>query len=89
MTLDLSKTLLAALRCPDNKQSLTLADDATLERLNKAIATGGIKNLSGTPLDQPITAGLIREDCQRLYLITDGFPIMLVDEAIDLGQLAS
>ena len=89
MPLELSKTLLAALRCPDSKQSLNLADEVTLERLNQAIAAGGVVNLSAKVLSEPITAGLIREDRQRLYLITDGFPVMLVDEAIDLRQLDS
>ena len=87
MPLDLSKTLLAALRCPDSKQSLTLADDVTLERLNQAIAAGGIENRSGKPVTEPLPAALIREDRQRIYPVTDGFPVMLVDEAIGLGQL--
>ena len=87
MPLDLSKTLLAALRCPESKQTLTLADEVTLERLNQAIANGSVKNLSGAELSEPIEAGLVREDRKRLYPIADGFPIMLIDEAIEIDEL--
>ncbi len=89
MPLELSKTLLAALRCPDSKQALTLADAVTRERLNQAIAAGNVNNLAGKAVTDPIEAGLIREDRQRLYPITDGFPIMLIDESIDLTTLDS
>lgn len=87
MPLELSKTLLAALRCPESKQPLSLADKATMECLNRAIATGTVKNLAGNAVTDPIEAGLIRDDRQRLYPITDGFPIMLIDESVELGQL--
>lgn len=87
MPLDLSKTLLAILRCPETRQPLTLADDVTLERLNQSIAAGEIKNVAGEAVTEAIGAALIRDDQQRLYLISDGFPIMLIDESIDLSQL--
>ncbi len=87
MPLELSKTLLAALRCPESKQSLSLADEETMRRLNQTIAAGGVNNVAGNAIVDPIEAGLIREDRQRLYPITDGFPIMLIDESVELGQL--
>ena len=89
MPLDLSKTLLAVLRCPETKQQLMMADEDTLARLNKSIETGEVKNVAGDPVTEAIGAALIRDDQQRLYLITDGFPIMLIDESIDLGQLSN
>jgi len=89
MPLELSKTLLAALRCPESKQPLTLADEATLERLNQAIAKGEVKNSAGKTVAEAIEAGLIREDGNRLYPITEGFPIMLIEESIDLSVLHS
>jgi len=89
MPLELSKTLLAALRCPESKQSLTVADEVTIERLNQGIATGTLSNVAGNPISEQIEAGLIRDDRLRLYPITDGFPIMLIEESIDLGQLDS
>ena len=89
MPLDLSKTLLAVLRCPETKQQLMMADEVTLERLNQAIERGEVTNVAGDPVTEAIGAALIRDDQQRLYLITDGFPIMLIDESIDLGQLSA
>jgi uncharacterized protein YbaR (Trm112 family) len=84
--LDLSKTLLAVLRCPESKQQLMMADEVTLERLNQAIGRGQVKNVAGDPVTEAVSAALIRDDQQRLYLISDGFPVMLIDESIDLAQ---
>lgn len=89
MPLELSKILLAALRCPDSKQALSLADETTIDRLNQAIAAGSVKNFAEKTLTEPIEAGLIRDDRQRLYPINDGFPIMLIDESVDLSTLDS
>lgn len=89
MPLELSKILLAALRCPESRQSLTLADEATIGRINQAIGAGTMKNIGGNAITAPIEAGLIREDRQRLYPISDGFPIMLIDESIELASLSS
>ena len=64
-----------------------MADEVTLERLNQAIERGEVNNVAGDPVTDPIGAALIRDDRQRLYLISDGFPVMLIDESIDLGKL--
>jgi len=79
------ESLVTILRCPENHQPLTQADPDTLLELNKNIARKQISNRGGAIVEAEIEAGLIREDRQRLYPIRDGFPIMLVDEAIDLG----
>lgn len=68
----LTNELLKRLRCPENGQSLHLADAESL---------GKIQAQAGDDID----AGLIREDGQRAYPIRDGFPILLLDAAIELG----
>ena len=79
--------LLSMLVCPDQRTPLTLADEALVARVNRAIQGGRLKNRAGDQVERTIEGGLLRQDGVVLYLIVDGIPIMLVDEAILLDQL--
>ena len=74
--------LLEILRCPETLTPLVEADEELVTRLNAAIAAGQIKNKSGEAVTEPVQGALVREDKTILYPIRDGFPVMLVDEAI-------
>jgi uncharacterized protein YbaR (Trm112 family) len=76
--------LLDILVCPETKQALHLADARVLEPLNAAIAAGTVRTRGGRILEEPVSAGLMREAGDVLYPIRDDIPIMLVDEAIPL-----
>ena len=78
----LDPDLLRILACPETLQGLALADAALLERLNAKIRQGGVKNQGGTAVSEPLEAGLVREDRQRVYPIKEGIPVLLVDEGI-------
>ena len=78
-------SLIKILRCPENHQSLSMAEPDTLLELNQRIAANQLKNHGGTLVEAVIEAGLVREDRKRLYPVIDGFPVMLVDEAIDMA----
>jgi len=80
--------LLKILVCPENKTPVVLADDALMAKLNAAIEAGTLKNRAGQKVEEKADGGLVREDKQYLYLIRDDIPIMLIDEAIPLNQLA-
>ena len=82
----ISKELLDILLCPDSKQSLTLAEPALLDTLNRRIRQGTLKNRAGTVVSDPIDGGLVREDRRYLYVIRDDIPVMLIDEAIPLQE---
>ncbi len=80
--------LLSILVCPENKTPVALADEALMVKLNAAISAGTLKNRAGEKVDEKADGGLVREDKKYLYLIRDDIPIMLIDEAIPLDQLA-
>lgn len=84
----ISQELIDILVCPESQQRLELADGALLARLNDAVGAGNLKNRAGEPITQPLAGGLVREDRQLLYPIIDDIPVMLIDEAIPLDQLA-
>ena len=80
--------LLEILVCPENHLPVGMADAALLEKLNRAITEGNVKNRSGQPVTEPLTAGLVRQDGAVVYPIIDEIPVMLTDEAIELAQLS-
>jgi uncharacterized protein YbaR (Trm112 family) len=82
-----SKEFLAMVRCPENRQTLALADEALVAHLNRAVQAGTLKNRSGQTLAQTLDAAFVREDQAIVYPIIDGIPILLIDEGIPLEQV--
>jgi len=80
--------LLKILVCPENKTPVVLADETLIAKINGAIESRTLKNRGGALVDMKIDAGLVREDKAYVYPIRDDIPIMLIDEAIPLDQLA-
>jgi uncharacterized protein YbaR (Trm112 family) len=79
--------LLEILVCPESRQGVREAPQALVDRINAAIAGGGVANRGGEAVREPIEGGLVREDRTWLYPVRDGIPIMLIDEAIPLEGL--
>lgn len=87
MTMAIPKKLLEILVCPENHTALQPASPEILQRLNTFSKNGTLKNRRGDRIESEIREGLVREDGQVLYLVRDGIPIMLIDEAINLSIL--
>jgi len=79
--------LLKILVCPENKTPVTEADDALVARINEAIAGKRLTNRKGGAIEEAVEGALVREDKAYAYPVRDDIPIMLIDEAIPLGQL--
>lgn len=67
-----SPELIAELRCPETRQPLSLAGAEQLARIVADSGRGGL------------TGALIRADGLRAYPIEEGFPVLLIDDAIAL-----
>ena len=74
--------LLAILRCPESLQPVRLADDSMVQRLQDQARQGTLRTLQGGKVAPDFDGLLIRDDGKRAYLVRDGIPIMLIDEAV-------
>jgi uncharacterized protein YbaR (Trm112 family) len=86
MTLD--AFLLEILVCPETREKVEPADDDMVAKLNAAIDKGALRNRTGGAIDQKIDGALVRADGALAYVVRDDIPVMLVDEAVPLDQLA-
>jgi uncharacterized protein YbaR (Trm112 family) len=82
--MNVNKDLLAILCCPETKQPVHLAEEATIVRLNEAVARGSLKNKGKKAVTEPLEGGLIRADNKILYPIRENIPVMLIEEGIPL-----
>ena len=79
-------SLVAILACPESRQPVHVADEATISEINAAITAGTAKNRDGETVAEAIESGLIREDGAYLYPVREGIPVMLIGEAIPLPK---
>ena len=80
--------LLEILVCPDNHDPLSVADDELIARINQLIDDKALRNRGGALVDARADAALVRKDRAYAYLVRDGIPVMLIDEAIALADLS-
>lgn len=74
------------LRCPETRQQLRELDDSKLGELNEAIRQGELLSEAGSPVEETLEGGLIREDDAVVYPIRGGVPNLLLDDRIPLSS---
>ena len=79
--------LLELLACPETRESVSLADGALVDRINREIKAGRLVDRGGEKVAEPIDGGLVRRDRRYLYAIRRDVPILLVEAAIPLEGL--
>ncbi|MFC1661460.1 Trm112 family protein [Gemmatimonadota bacterium] len=79
--------LLELLVCPETGQTLRLAESEIVDRVNRAVDAGELRNQGGNRVKNRIGEGLVREDGKVFYPVWDDIPVMLTDEAIRLDSL--
>jgi len=80
-------SLLEILCCPQTHLPLQRLDGDQLERLNRLIADGQLRNLGDEPVTQALEAALVTRNGRLVYPVRDGIPILLQDECIDQSVL--
>ncbi|HEX5787999.1 MAG TPA: Trm112 family protein [Woeseiaceae bacterium] len=83
----MEKRLLQILRCPVTHKGLSMARRDLLGRVNAAIEAGRVANREGTVLSEPLDEALVTDDDKVLYPITNGIPVLLEGESVNLEQL--
>jgi len=83
----MDRKLLDILACPATRQPLSLLEARGLGALNDAIAGGGVSRVDGSPQHEALREALVTRDRKLAYRIDDGIPVLLVEEAIALGQV--
>lgn len=82
--MSVSSELLEILVCPETKQSLSPASAEVLAKVNAAIEAGTLRTRGGEAVTEAVDEALVREDGRMLYVVDDGIPVMLIEEAIEL-----
>lgn len=76
--------VLALLRCPESRQTLTVADSELVAQLEKLRAAGSLRDRSGSLYSGAVEGGLVRADGALFFPIRDGIPVLIAAEAIAL-----
>jgi len=84
----MDRKLLDLLACPATRQPLALLDGAGLEALNRAIASGGLQRIDGSPQREPLREALVTRDRKLAYRVDDGIPVLLAEEGFTTAQIA-
>ena len=79
--------LLSILRCPMTQSQLQIADEAVIESVNAAIATGKMQSRVMETLTRPLDSGLVNADGSLLMPVYENIPDMNPDDVIALEQL--
>lgn len=87
MSEPIASELLEMLVCPETHQRLRPATADQVARMVALQAEGKLFNRADEPVKDVPEAALVREDKQFAYLIVDGIPVMLIDEAVPVDQL--
>lgn len=79
--------LLAILHCPVTHKGLATARPEILNSVNAAITAGKLANRDGHTLVEPLVDALLTDDGKVLYPVTEGIPVLLEGESINMEQL--
>lgn len=74
--------LLEILCCPETRQPVSVATRELLAKLDAKRIAGELRNESKMVVSEPVSAGLLREDGQRFFLIRSGIPVMIFEDSI-------
>ena len=77
---------LTILRCPETRKPLRMATDDELGEVRRLVEAGEARTRGGERVETPPEEGLVPEGERVVYPVRDGIPVLLVQEAIVLGE---
>lgn len=83
----MDKRLLSIVCCPVTHKGLSLVRPDQLQRINRAIGAGELRNRDGVLLTGKLAEALITDDGKTLYPVNDGIPVLLEGESVGMEQL--
>jgi uncharacterized protein len=84
----IDRRLLEILCCPTTRQPVLPLNASQLAAINAALADGQLRHADGSETPTALKEGLLTRDGKTLYRIEDGIPVMLAEQAIDVGGVA-
>ncbi len=82
----IANDLLELLADPETHQPLTLASDAEVSALKRAVEQGKAKRRDGKGAALGFDAALLTQGKRVAYLIEGGIPNLLIDERLELTE---
>ncbi len=77
---------LSMLRCPRTGGELRVAGADQLAAINESVRKGEFKNAAGRKLATAMEGALVSACGSWLYPVYEGIPVLLVEEALELGK---
>lgn len=82
----MDEKFLSLLRCPRTGEELRVADPRELAECNESIQEGTLNNAAGQQLAKAMEGALVSAGGRWLYPVSDGIPVLLVEEAVPLAD---
>lgn len=82
----LNEDILKLLVCPDTKLALSYASDELVGQLNLLVDSQSLKFVSGQPVQEHLSALLVRSDDALGYGVFEDIPNLLANEGISLDK---
>jgi uncharacterized protein YbaR (Trm112 family) len=86
VSIGLPEFVLNFLRCPQSGGQLILASEQCILDLTARARAGRLMNVLGRTISSISSQGLVSENGQWFYMMDDGIPCLLPDQAIRIGD---
>lgn len=83
----MNQYLLEILRCPQSKKKLLIAEQKIIEKINKAIRAGSIRNIAKELINDTVKEALLEPENGIVYIIKEGIPQLIYEEGLRLKEI--